>query len=323
MGHRILFLVHYITVVTQSFKTQPSPEPVALVSELAAADGMTSGSWPGLTFFHSTVPLVRTQAVYRPCVCFVIQGRKRLFLEQETLEYDASKYMVVSLPMPMEGSIIEASERRPCMGILLEFDSTMLSRLVLEMTDEGHSAPNGATERGVFTAKMTAPLSTAVTRFLETLPSAMDRRILGPGAVRAILYHVLLGEQGHRLRSLAVADGVGYRVTRIIRYLEENVDQPLDVSVIAKHVGMGTSTLHHAFKRATAMSPIQYLKKLRLHRARALMLGEGLSAREASFRVGYASPSQFSREFKRMFGVPPSRVSDSLLYETPAAEDSR
>ena len=219
--------------------------------------------------------------------------------------------------MPVEGAIIEASDKNPCIGMLLEFDLAMLSQLVLEMADEGFAPPSGGAERGIFTATMTESLAAAVAGFLEALPSAMDRRILGPGAVRAILYHVLLGGQGHRLRALAVAEGSGHRITRIIRFLEENINQPLNVATIAKKAGMGSSTLHHVFKQSTAMSPMQYLKKLRLHRARSLMLGDGLSAAEASFQVGYGSPSQFSREFKRMFGVPPSKVSKSLLYEMP------
>jgi len=309
--------------MAKSKSAEPSPSLVTLAADLAAQDGIASGEWPGLTFFHSTQPLTRSQAVYRPCICFVIQGRKRLFLEEETLKYDPSKYMVVSLPMPVEGAIVEASKRRPCLGLLLEFDGAMLSHLVLEMADEGFSPQSGNVERGVFTAKMTVPLLGALTRFLEAVGSPMDRRILGPGAVRAILYHVLLGEQGHRLRALAVAEAAGHRITRVIRFLEENIDQPLDVATIAKKVGMGSSTLHHVFKEATAMSPMQYLKKLRLHRARTLMIGQGLSAGEASFQVGYGSPSQFSREFKRMFGVPPSKVSESLLYEMPAAGGAR
>ena len=190
----------------------------------------------------------------------------------------------------------------------------MLGQLVLEMAYKGFSPPSGTAERGVFTAAMTEPLLASLTRFLEALPSPMDRRILGPGAVRAILYHVLLGEQGHRLRALAVAEGAGHRIARIIRFLEENIDQPLDVATIAKKAGIGSSTLHHVFKQSTAMSPMQYLKKLRLHRARSLMLGDGLSAGEASFQVGYGSPSQFSREFKRMFGVPPQQgLSESTV----------
>jgi len=295
-----------------------STDLVELTARLISNDGVEQSNWPGLTFFRASHPVPRSHAVYRPCLCFVAQGKKRLFVDDEVLEYDSGTYLVVSLPLPVEGAIIKATARRPCYAVLLEVDTAVLSQLTLQMAEEGWTTGRVAkATRGVFTAAMTGPLKTALAQFLATLDSPMDRRVLGPGAMRAVLYQVLLGEQGDRLRALALADSGAQRITRVMHYIQENLDQPLDVPSIAEKAGMGVSTFHHAFKAATAMSPIQYQKKLRLHRARSLMISDGLAAGEAAFNVGYSSQSQFSREFKRMFGMPPSRVAESVLYELP------
>lgn len=295
--------------MTQNPPSPVHPELISRAAGLAVPDGVATDAWPGLTVFHATAPIARMQIVYRPCICFVVQGHKRLLLGRESLDYGPSDYLVVSLPMPVEGAVIEASATRPCIGLLLEFDPMTLGRLVLEIADEGHALPPTSEPKalGVFTGRMTGTLRDVLLRFVETLSSPLDRRMLGPGLVREILYRVLTGEQGQRFAALATDAGSGHRVARAIRYLEQNIDQPLDVPSIARVSGMAVSTLHHAFKHVTTMSPIQYLKKLRLHRARALLIA-GASVGEASDRVGYASSSQFSREFKRLFGVVPSRV---------------
>jgi AraC-like DNA-binding protein len=147
----------------------------------------------------------------------------------------------------------------------------------------------------------------ALVRFLSTLEDPMDRKILAPAAMREIVYLALLREQGDVLREAARRTGRSSGVDRALHYIRHHLDERIDVPTIAREVGMSTSSLHHAFKSATTLTPIQYLKRLRLHRARQLMVDEGCLAAEAAFRVGYESPSQFSREFKRLFGAPPRR----------------
>jgi AraC-like DNA-binding protein len=297
-------------------------ELTAHFNRLAPKEGLSSTPWPGLSLFRGTEPTSQTQVVYRPCLCLVVQGQKRVFLADEAITYDPMHYVVVSVAMPVAGQIIEASKKRPCLSLVMEFDPGMLSQLLLDMADEGAWSNAGDSQRAVYASAVTEPLLDAVERFLETIGSPMDRRVLGSGAAKEILYRVLLGPQGGRLREHAMHNSNTFRVARVVRYLEDNFDQPLEVADIAKKTGMSVSTLHHTFKSVTAMSPMQYLKKLRLHRARHIIVADGSSAGEAGHRVGYNSASQFSREFKRLFGVPPSRVSESMVYELPAMTGS-
>jgi len=285
--------------------------------DLAPNEGLTALPWPGLSLFRGTEPTPQAQVVYRPCMCLVVQGQKRVFVADQTITYDALHYLVVSVAMPVAGQLVKASNKRPCLSLILEFDPGMLSQILLEMADEGTWSSAGNRQLGVYSSRTTAPLLDAVERLLSAIGSPMDRRVLGPGAAKEILYRVLLGPQGGRLRAHAMHNSNTFRVARVVRYLEDNFDQPLEVATIAKKTGMSASTLHHTFKSVTAMSPMQYLKKLRLHRARHIIVADGSSAGEAGYRVGYNSASQFSREFKRLFGVPPSRVSESMVYELP------
>ena len=191
----------------------------------------------------------------------------------------------------------------------LEADLGLLGQLVLELGDALISMTHQrASLAGAYTAPLLPALAGAMERLLGALESDLDRRILAPGIVRELYYHVLLGEQGDRFQALALRDSGSHRVARVVRFLEHNFDRPLDIATIAKTSGMGESTLHHTFKAVTAMSPMQYLKKIRLHRGRVMMLSEGLNAGETAHRIGYGSPSQFSREFKRLFGVSPSQA---------------
>jgi AraC-like DNA-binding protein len=215
--------------------------------------------------------------------------------------------------MPLEAEIVVASAKQPFLALALEIDVSMVGKLFLEMAEEDHlpeTRPNP--KQAIYASPMDDDLLDAFERFLRALENPVDRRVLGPGAVKEILYHILRGEQGSFLRALALRDSGSHRIAQIIRFLQENYNQSIDISSIARFAGMGNSTLHHVFEKIVGQSPIQYLKKIRLHQARLMIVSNGLSASEAAYKVGYNNASQFSREFKRQFGLPPSRAAEIL-----------
>ncbi|MBW1879856.1 MAG: AraC family transcriptional regulator [Deltaproteobacteria bacterium] len=289
-------------------------ELACLISGLSVSEGVNPTPWRGLIVVRANRPIARHQVVYKPCLCIVAQGRKLAYLGDRVVTYDPENFLVVSLQLPIEAEIVEATFERPFLALVLEIDPAMVSQLILDMEEADPASDTIRRHQPAMTTSTTdEPFIQSVIRFFRTLEDPVDRRILGPAAVREIFYRVLLSEQGGSLGMLAHRDSNTHRVSRVQRFLEENYAERLDISTIAHSSGMSESTLHHTFKAVTSLSPIQYLKKVRLHQARLMMAHTGLSAGEAAFRVGYQSASQFSREFKRLFGVSPSRAADSLL----------
>ncbi|HEV8578031.1 MAG TPA: AraC family transcriptional regulator [Thermoanaerobaculia bacterium] len=294
--------------ISQTAPAGPLAGLAERIGRWAPQEGRNASPWPGLTFFRASRPSVRIPVVYEPCLCFVAQGKKRAFLGGRAYTYDPQNYLVLSVPLPIESEILEASPQEPFLSLALRIDVAEVSDLLLEMAAaEPRPARSQPAQPGIFVSRMHDPLAGVVLRFLDALEDSMDRRILAPLAVREILYHVLAGEQGGLLRAVALHDGRSHRIAHVLRYLNAHYDQPLDISSIANAAYMSPSTLHHTFKAVTSVSPLQYLKRIRLHQARLLMLHDGLSAGEVAHRVGYESPSQFSREFKRLFGVAPTQ----------------
>jgi AraC-like DNA-binding protein len=286
---------------------------VPLIEKYAVKEGITETEWPGLVIGRSSQPVPRFPLHYVPCICVVAQGRKHVYVADDPIVYDPMHYLVVTLPMPLEAEIVEASPKQPFLSLALEIDVSMVGKLLLEMAEEEHrpEAKINPTQ-AIYASPMNDDLLDAVMRLLRALENSVDRRILGPGAVREILYHILRGQQGSFLRALALRDSGSHRIAQIVRFLQENYNQSLDISSIARFAGMGNSTLHHVFEKIVGQSPIHYLKKIRLHQARLMIVSNGLSASEAAYKVGYNNPSQFSREFKRQFGLPPSRAAEIL-----------
>ncbi len=286
---------------------------VPLIEKYAVAEGVTETEWPGLTVGRSNQPVPRFPLLYSPSICVVAQGRKHVYMADSHIIYDPLHYLVVALPMPLEAEIAVASTKQPFLSLALEIDVSIVGRLLLEMAEEEHR-PEAKIDPAyaIYTSSMNDDLLDAVVRLLRSLETPANRRILGPGAVKEILYHILRGEQGSFLRALALRDSRSHHIAQIVRFLQENYHQSLDISSIAKYAGMGNSTLHHLFEKIVGQSPIQYLKKIRLHQARLMIVSNGLNASEAAYKVGYNNASQFSREFKRQFGLPPSRAAEIL-----------
>jgi AraC-like DNA-binding protein len=240
--------------------------------------------------------------MYQPCLAIVVQGRKRAVLNEEVYHYDALNYLVVSVTLPAMGQVLEASAERPYLSLGLNLDLEEIARLVLELGDRGAPVPSDP-DRGLFVARLDEPLLDAVLRMVRLLDAPEDMAVLAPVVRREIYYRVLRGELGHRLVDLA--QGTTHRIVRAVDWLKQRYTEPLRIEDLAEAVHMSPSALHHRFKSVTAMSPLQYQKHLRLHEARRLMFADGVDCAAAGHRVGYESASQFSREYRRLFGAPP------------------
>lgn len=275
---------------------------VELLSRLAPDNGRTVSEWPGLRFFRATEPTSPDPSVYAPSICIVAQGAKEARIGSTGFRYDPFQYLVCGTHMPVRAHIVEASAETPYLSLALEVGISDVRDLLVEMD----SSPQYENSPALRVSPIDAQFLDAVLRFLTIIRNPMDRKILGRNAQREIIYLALQRDQGNLLR-LAVESETSRipGVARALRYMNSHAHEHLDVATLARFAGMSSSSLHQAFKRATTLTPIQYLKRIRLDEARRLMLDEGCDAAEASFRVGYASPSQFSREFKRLFGMPP------------------
>lgn len=277
-------------------------ELACLLQEHALADGISPSRLDCVQFIRANQSIARMPIVYEPCIIIVAQGRKRVFMGDQVYTYDPSNYLVLSVPLPLECET-EASPDKPLLAVSIRVDTVVLGELLLEM-EEGNKVPGMV--RGLYVTPLTEDLVCATVRLLECLRSPVDSRILGKDIIREITYRVLCGEQGNALRALAVRHGRFSQIARVLRRVHQDYAQDLDVELLAKEANMSVSNFHHNFKAVTSSSPLQYLKNIRLHQARRLMLQAGMNASMAATQVGYASLSQFSREFKRLFGNSPA-----------------
>lgn len=277
---------------------------------LAPMEGLNESCIPGVAVIRASSPTQPLPALYEPCLCIVLQGRKRASLDGEVYVYDPLNYLVVSVPLPLSSQILEATPAKPYLCLRLAIDVTVIADLLgrLPAADEQAAQAN----RGLFVARISDAMLDAVVRLLKLLAQPDDAAVLGPLVVREIYYRALTGELGQRLCELCSAGAHVHRVARAIHLVKSRFDEPLSIEALARAVHMSPSSLHHHFKAVTSMSPLQFQKQIRLHEARRLMLTEGLDASSAGHRVGYESPSQFNREYRRLFGAPPRREIESL-----------
>ncbi len=284
-------------------------ELITLMNSLVIQDGVFDTSWPGLQVARFSAPQARFPMPYKASICFAIQGQKRVFLGDEVYTYDSFNYLVVPMAMPLDLEITQASVQKPLLGLALELDLTMLSELLLNINRPTKVVSQN--QPALFVSQVSSNLQDALIRLLRMLDKPTDLQVLGGAIVREILYWVLQGEQGGQLRHLLLRDSGSYRIINLISYLNEHYSEQISIDEIAQIANMSTSALHQKFRDVTCMSPIQYLKKIRLHNARKLMVERGITASDAGFKVGYTNPSQFSREFKRLFGLPPVQLANN------------
>jgi AraC-like DNA-binding protein len=275
----------------------------ALLDELAVNEGMQATQIEGVKLFRRSQPLHRGPMVYHPNIIIVGQGQKRAYLGGKVYTYDPFNYLVLSVPLPAECEA-DASPENPILIATIDVEATMLAELIMEL-DDRLPRTTQPTPRGISTTPMNEELGGAVIRLLECLKQPLDSAILGRQIVREIVYRVLCGEQGGSLRALANRDDHFTRIARVLKFIHADFAKPLSTEELAKRATMSVSVFHHHFKLVTASSPLQYLKQIRLNRARLLINHEGYNASTAARAVGYDSASQFSREFKRQYGVTP------------------
>lgn len=259
---------------------------------------------PGLAFRrcdHETEP---QSYMHEPGICVVAQGAKRVLLEDETYVYDAFHFLITSIDLPVIANITDASPERPYLGLIMKLDLKEMAQIIL---DYDISISKEKPSRGIAVSRVSTTLVNSFLRLTDLLDEPENIPALAPLAKREILYRLLIGEQGPRLRQITASGSHSQQISKAIGWLKENYSKSFRVDELSSHVGMSTSTFHHHFRALTAMSPLQFQKCLRLHEARQLMLNQRMDAANAAFSVGYESPSQFSREYSRFFGAPPLR----------------
>jgi len=268
----------------------------------------------GLALFQRDKPTQPESRMYEPRICLIAQGAKRVLLGDDTYVYGERHFLITSVNLPTVVQITKASREKPCLGLILKLDQREISQLIVD-SNLPFPRPQQSS-RGMAVGEVTLPLLTAFQRLIDLLAEPKDIPILAPIIQREIFYRLLVGDQGARLRQMASSGSQSQQIARAIDWLKDNFTQPLRIDDLATQVNMSTSTFHHHFRTLTAMSPLQYQKWLRLNKARRLMLIENQDAATVAFQVGYESPSQFSREYGRLFGAPPLRDITSLRQMT-------
>ncbi|HCH0926733.1 AraC family transcriptional regulator N-terminal domain-containing protein [Vibrio parahaemolyticus] len=264
----------------------------------------------GLRFSRWTTPTPPTSYTHNPSICLIAQGRKRVLLGEESFIYDANHFLISSVDLPIIANIIEASEEQPYLGLIMELDLTEISQLIVD--SELAFTQSKEAQKGIAVGELSESLLDAFVRLAGLLDERQNIKILAPIIKREIFYRLLMSEQGTRLHQIVTAGSHSHQIAKAIDWLKNNFVKPLSVGDLASFTGMSKSSFYTHFRSMTSMTPLQFQKKLRLSEARRLMLTENLDAMAATFKVGYESPSQFSREYSRLFGAPPSKDIKSL-----------
>lgn len=276
-----------------------------LLARLTEGKDHTPTAVPSLDLFCFNEPSEPKTAMYEPSICLLGSGSKQVTMGEETVVYDAHHYLLTSLDVPTVVQIPTASRAEPCMGVSLKLDLREVAQMMAECELPAPRVQQSGL--AIMTGTVTPPLLDAVIRLVRLLEEPKDVSIMAPIIKKEIIYRLLVSDQGMRLRKIANTGSQSHQVSQAIGWLKANFAQPLRIDALARKVGMSTSTFHSHFRSMTALSPLQFQKHLRLQEARRKMLMDHLDAATASFEVGYESPSQFSREYSRMFGAPPHR----------------
>jgi AraC-like DNA-binding protein len=292
---------------------------VALLRAFAPEEGYNLTALPSVRILRSNRALSRTPVLYDPGIVIVCQGRKRGYFGNQLYLYDEHHYLAVSVPVPFSMET-DATLERPLLALYLHLDFTMAAELAAQIDREGVTE-RVQTPQSMTSTPMDDAMRESVLRFLEAMHRPLEAAVLGPNLLRELYFRVLTGAQGGSMREALAMRGQFGRIGRSLRLIHADYAQPLDVSQLAEEAGMSVPSFHSHFKAITQVSPMQYVKSTRLHQARLLMVRQDLTAEAASHAVGYTSPSQFSREFKRLFGLTPSAETKRMRegFAIPAA----
>lgn len=291
----------------------------ALVQRVARAIREDGGiqPLPGLHLFRRSTPLQPVHSVTEPSFCMIAQGSKETFLGDTRYQYDPFNYLLTTIKLPRVSQILEASPEQPYLSLRLELSPTLVGSVMVET---GHIAsPGYADMRAIGVSPLDANLLDAVVRLIRLLDAPQEAPVLMPLITREIVYRLLIGEQGDKLCHLTGSGGYTPNIVRAVERLRQDFDQSIRMEDMAQELGMSVSGFHHHFKAVTALSPLQFQKRLRLQEARRLMLDESLDAASAAYQVGYNDASHFNREYKKLFGMPPMRDVQQLRDGSQAA----
>jgi len=277
---------------------------IAMMNALAVQEGYNLTALPDVRILRADRPLARTPVLYDPGIVIVCQGSKRGYFGQQTYLYDEQHYLAVSVPVPFVMET-DASAQHPLLAIYMHLDFQLAAELILQI--EQYETPySPAVPQSMMSSPMDDTIKMAVLRLLEVLNNPLEAAILGPARVRELYFRVLTGAQGNAMRAALALQGQFGKIGKVLQRIHATYAEPLTLTVLAMEAGMSVPTFHHHFKAITRMPPMQYVKSVRLHQARMLMVRQQITAAAASYAVGYESPSQFNREFKRLFGLPPA-----------------
>jgi len=289
-----------------------------LIEDRVREDGLVETGVKGVQLFRVTEPHRCAPAVYEPAVVAIMNGAKEAILDGESYVYDSSQYLCCTMSMPVEAGTPAASPDNPLLGVYISLDTRVMTELAIEMENAAgaiRKPQSGPLPNGIALARWDDAFTEALLRLLQLGDSPTDTAVLGDGRVREVYYAILNGDAGESARR---AFGVGNEIARAIEYLSSRLDEAVTIDDMASQVGMSRAVLHRKFKQATTMSPIQFVKSMRLNNA-AMKIAGGMTVNEAAMEVGYVSSSQFSREFKRMYGQSPKQWSSSRKLSAGAS----
>jgi AraC-like DNA-binding protein len=284
-------------------------ELVARIARFLPEDGMLE-PLNGLYLHRASSCTEPVHSVSHPAFCVIAQGSKEIFLGEDRYQYDPAHYLLTTVELPVVSRILEASQQQPYLSLRLQLDPTLVGSILVEA--DVSSPRDHGNVKAIDASPLDISLLDAVVRLIRLVETPNEARVLAPLVIREIIYRLLAGAQGTRLRHIAVLGGYTHHIARAVNLLWKDFNQPLRIENIAQEIGMSVSGFHHQFKAVTSMSPLQFQKRLRLQEARRLMLGEHLDAASAGYRVGYDDASHFNREYKSFFGLPPMRDMERL-----------
>jgi len=277
---------------------------IELLTDIMPEETVLNTMIKGLSLFRVEHSFSRTPYQYNSEIIILAQGEKKVFLGNHIYTYDPSHYLVLPVPLPAE-CVGRTDPGKPILGLSITIDPLEVGEILLEMKDsqkETYSLP-----RGIFSAPINEALYDATIRLLQTIADPHDKKVLAPMIKKEIIYRVLRGEKGEILQAIAHRNRRFFQIAKVLQKIHESYNNDFDIEKLAKELDMSSSTFHNSFKAVTDTSPLQYIKNVRLHKARTLMIHDGLSANIAAIEVGYESPSQFNREYKRLFGITPAK----------------
>lgn len=288
--------------------TEKQTELVQLIKRYTPTDGSHSTAITSLHFTRTSYLEGPIYAVQGPALCIIVQGVKKFMVAESSYDYDPFHYLVVSLDLPYIGQIIQADSEFPLLCMSLHFEPDLIFNIIQNI---GLSISESDSHRGMFVGQINFPLLDACCRLVRLLETPQDIP-LADLIIREIFYRILQTEPGNFLKQIGISDSYTRKIAEITCIIKQEFAKPLRIGNLAKAANMSIASLHRHFKQVTAMSPLQYQKQLRLQEARRLLLSSQINAADAGFQVGYESPSQFSREYTRMFGLPPKSDAKNL-----------